>query len=314
MFDNKPRFTHFGQFGILIGLFGAGLILAVIIQLFFALSIVPLTDMMSGNDSKLLAAMAKPENINKVRWMQMLGTFAMMFLPAYFFALIISGNAFNYLGFKKNITLNQFLLVVAIAITALFFSGGLGELNRIIPIPKNWEMKFKAMEEMYSEQVMMISRMNSFLDYIISLVMIAILPAIFEELFFRGTLQQLLISWFKKPHVAIFVTSFLFSIIHFSYYGFLPRLALGLILGYIFYFSKNIWLSMLMHFINNAVAISVLYFSNSKAEATKKMMDDNFPIWVAAVTFIILFYLFKLFKKNCDPQQDEIINNDFSIE
>ncbi len=313
MFDNKPRISYFGQFGILIGLFGAGLILAIIIQLFFALSMVNLGDLMSGNDKALLQAMTLPENINKVRWMQMLGTFAMMFLPAFFFALIVSKKPLEFFGLNKPTNTNLILLVIAIAVTALFLSGGLGELNKLIPISKKWELKFKKMEDTYADQVMMLANMKSIADYFISLLMIAILPALFEELLFRGTLQQLLIGWFKKPHVAIFVTSFLFSLIHFSYFGFLPRLALGLMLGYIFYFSKNIWLSMLMHFINNGVAITALYFATSKGEDVKKVMDESYPLWVAGITLILALYLFKLYKAACEKFAVQHSNDQVNI-
>ncbi len=313
MFDNKPRISYFGQFGILIGLFGAGLILAVIVQLFFALSMVNLGDLMSGSDKALLNAMTLPENINKVRWMQMLGTFAMMFLPAFFFALIVSKRPLDYLGLNKPTNTQLILLVIAIAVTALFLSGGLGELNKLIPISKKWELKFKKMEDNYADQVMMLANMKSIADYFISLLMIAILPALFEELLFRGTLQQLFIRWFKNAHVAIFVTSFLFSIIHFSYFGFLPRLALGLMLGYIFYFSKNIWLSMLMHFINNGVAITALYFATRKGEDVKKVMDESYPLWVAGITLIIVLYLFKLYKAACEKFTVQHSNDQVNI-
>ena len=314
MYENKPRISNFGQFGILIGLFGAGTILAVIIQTLFALSMVNMSDMMGGNGKALLDALALPQNVNKVRWMQSLGTFAMMFLPAFFFALIVSKKPFQYLGLSKSAHTNQILIVIGIAITALFLSGGLGELNKIIPIPQNWAAKFKAMEDTYAEQVMMIASMKSFGDYLISILMIAVLPALFEELFFRGALQQLFVNWFNNAHVAILITSIFFSIIHFSYYGFLPRLALGLMLGYIFYYSKNIWLNILMHFINNAVAITALYFTSTKGGDVKKAMDESYPIWVAAVTLIVVLYLFKLFKAACEKHQIEESNNLVNID
>lgn len=314
MFDNKPRISYFGQFGILIGLVGAGLILAVIIQLFFALSMVNFSDLMGGNERALLKAMTLPENINKVRWMQMLGTFAMMFMPAFLFSLIVSKKPLQYFGLTKPTNTQLILLVIAIAVTALFLSGGLGELNKLIPISKKWEIKFKAMEDNYSDQVMMLANMKSIADYFISLIMIAILPAVFEELLFRGALQQLFIGWFKNAHVAIFVTSFLFSCIHFSYYGFLPRLALGLMLGYIFYFSKNIWLSMLMHFINNGVAITALYFATQKGEDVKKVMDESYPLWVAGVTLIIALFLFKLYKSECEKFAVQESNDHINVD
>lgn len=300
MEETNKRLSYLTQFGILLGLIGGGLILAAIVQMGFALSMMSLQDLLNSNSKTLLTVMAKPENINTVRLMQMFGTLVMLFIPALIFAKIVSKKSFTYLGLKSPIHYSQIFLVAAIAIAAMFLSGGLGELNKIIPIPKNWELIFMKMEDDYAEQVMIIGNMKNFSDYIISLIMIAILPAIFEELFFRGALQNLLINWLKNPHVAILVTSFLFSIIHFSYYGFLPRMALGLILGYIFYYSKNIWLSILAHFINNGIAITAMYYATSKGQSAKEIMNESYPIWMGVVALIIVMYFMIRYKKVCE--------------
>lgn len=300
MNENKPRLTHSGQFGILMALVGGGLILAFLIQLIMALSMVSMGDIFSGDSKRLLAAMAKPENINKARLMQMLGTLVLMCFPALVFAKIVSKQPIEYLGLKGKFSWQQVGLVVGIAIAALFLSGGLGELNKQIPIPANWAAKFKKMEDEYAEQVMVLSSMKTFTDYLLSMVMIAILPAIFEELLFRGALQRLFVDWFKEPHIAIFVTAFLFSIIHFSYYGLLPRLALGLILGYIYFYSKNIWLNMLMHFINNGVAITAMYLSTGKNADLKNSLDETMPLWVGAIALLAVGALLNLFKKQSE--------------
>ena len=97
---------------------------------------------------------------------------------------------------------------------------------------------------------------------IINLFIIALIPAIGEELTFRGVLQQSLTRK-MNPHVAIILSAALFSFIHFQFYGFLPRMFLGVLLGYMFYITGSLWTSILMHFVNNGTAV-VLYYLNNK--------------------------------------------------
>lgn len=298
--ENKPKIGYWGQFGILLLLLVGGLVLAAIIQFGFILTMTDMATLLSGDSKKLLAAMAKPENINKARLMQTFGTLAMMCLPALIFAKIVDGKPLTYLGLKGKVNWLQIGLVAAIALKGLALSGGLGELTKLIPIPHTWELKFKAMEDNYAEQVMIIGNMKTFADYIISLIMIAILPAFFEELLFRGALQNLFINWIKSPVVAILITSIIFSLVHFSYYGFLPRMMLGLLLGYLFYYSKNIWLNILMHFINNGIAITAMYMATSKGKSAKDIMDESYPIWVGVVALLFVIGLMSIYKKVCE--------------
>ncbi len=298
--EMKPRISYFWQLGILLGLVIAGLILAGIIQFGFVLTMTDMKTLLSGDSKKLMAAMALPENINKARCMQMFGTLAMMFIPAFAFAKIVSNQSLNYLGITSKINIQQIGLVIVIALAALALSGGLGELNKLIPIPHKWELKFKAMEDDYAEQVMILGNMKTFGDYIISLIMIAILPAVFEEFLFRGAMQNLFTNWFKQHHIAIIFTAFCFSILHFSYYGFLPRMALGMILGYIYFYGKSIWLNVLMHFINNGIAITAMYVATSKGQSAKDVMDESYPLWIGAVALITVVGLMIVYKKICD--------------
>ena len=98
---------------------------------------------------------------------------------------------------------------------------------------------------------------------LLNLVVIALIPAVGEELTFRGVLQQALTRRLKNPHVAIILSAAIFSFIHFQFYGFLPRMFLGILLGYMFYITGSLWTSMLMHFLNNGTAV-VLYYLNNK--------------------------------------------------
>ncbi len=98
---------------------------------------------------------------------------------------------------------------------------------------------------------------------LLNMVVVALIPAIGEEMTFRGVLQQALTRKMKNPHVAIILSSAIFSFIHFQFYGFLPRMFLGILLGYMFYITGSLWTSMLMHFLNNGTAV-VLYYLNNK--------------------------------------------------
>ena len=129
----------------------------------------------------------------------------------------------------------------------------------MIPYFEDCEKYFRGLEDEYNKEMLAIANMKTAGDYIVSLFVIALLPALFEEMLFRGSLQPVMINLTKNAFAGILITSILFSAIHISYYGFLPRLALGLIIGYVFYFSKNLWLSSITHFLYNAFGVTQLY-------------------------------------------------------
>lgn len=133
---------------------------------------------------------------------------------------------------------------------------------------------------------------------------VAIIPAIGEELIFRGCFQKVLGQWWKNPHLAILVTAFLFSAIHFQFYGFLPRFVLGVVLGYLFYWSKNIWVSVIAHFLNNFMALMLYYYYVTYGGIDNPLnvpSDFNRPVWIilsGTLIFGIAAYLsYRLYKR-----------------
>ena len=124
----------------------------------------------------------------------------------------------------------------------------------------------------------------------------AFVPALCEETLFRGGLQNFLTRGTGKPWLSIIVVSALFSLVHFSCYGFLSRFFLGIVLGALFHYSGKLWLSILAHFINNALAITVLYISIQQGKSLQEAMkQDAGSFWgILGVPVVIgLFYLFK---------------------
>jgi membrane protease YdiL (CAAX protease family) len=292
---NEKGLNHWSQFGLLLLFTGAGLIGGGIISIIVMKLMVPHVHLL-----ELEKAVLDPANANAMKVVQLLSTIFTFFVPAVMIGLIVHKKPFSYLRFNLKISWVQIGLVVLIAAMALLVGSLLGDLNERIPISKHLQDYFKAKEDEYSEQVLAIAQMNNFKEYLIALFIIALVPAIVEETFFRGTMQQLFISWFRNPWAGIIVTSILFSAIHMSYYGFLTRAMLGVVLGLLYYYGKSIWLNILAHFLNNAVAITLLYVYSLKGKVSKDALEDHYPLWIGLMATIILIFLLIIFKKKSE--------------
>jgi len=155
------------------------------------------------------------------------------------------------------------ILCLLLVIFALPFENFIGQLNQQISFPESlaaFESKLRAMETAAEKATLAFLNMTSLGDYLLALGIMAILPAIGEEFLFRGVLQKLFQERFSNPHIAIWITAIIFSAIHMQFFGFFPRMIMGAALGYLFYWSGSLWLSIAAHFFNNAFAVTVAYF------------------------------------------------------
>jgi membrane protease YdiL (CAAX protease family) len=239
----------------------------------------------------------RPEHANLAKWMNTIASFISFFLPSLALARVLSKQPFERLGFRGNVQLREIGLILGITVASILLSGSLGALNEKIPLPASWLAKAKEMEETYKTSVMAMAHMQSLGDYLFSLVVMAAAPALFEEVLFRGGFQQVLIGWTRNKWAGLILTSILFSAIHFSYFGFLPRMALGIILGLIFLESGKLWLSILLHFLNNALVVTQLYFAGLKGKSIDKTMDESAPIWWGLIALLLLIYLFRVLRQ-----------------
>ncbi len=302
---NSKNVSYPAQLGIFLGFVGVGLIIGALIS-------VVIWKIMTGRPILSMADdMLKPQYYYAIMVIQAVSTFFMFFLPVYFLALICYRKPAKFIGFNKNISYRQFFCVIGILILTFPLSGALAELNNIIPIPKVWATKFKAMEDARALQEAALININSLPKYLISLLVIGLLPGLFEEVCFRAGLQNIFTRWFKGPWVAIILTSIIFSVIHISYYGFLVRFGLGIILGLVFYYSGNLWLSVLFHFLYNGLQVTVLYaVSMSGKKTPPKDIEQNFPLWAGIIALVLIIYLFKKFKDYSLLQKAKIVEED----
>lgn len=181
-------------------------------------------------------------------------------MPPVLYVMLVKERPLNYLGFNK-LPLWSLLGIVAMFII-LPFNTLIAEWNEGIRLPE-WmsiiEAKMQSMQEAAANATNLMMTEGSL---VFNLLIIGVLAAVSEELLFRSVIQKSLVKVCKNPHVGIILTAVFFSAFHLEFYGFFPRLILGLMLGYMFYISGSIWSSILMHLANN-VTIVLLYFMNN---------------------------------------------------
>lgn len=308
MVQQQGRFTYWSQLAILLGLTGAGFMIGSLITVAIALQAMGgnMADAMKNTEA-LAAALLKPENSGYAQTAQIAGTFFMMFLPSLAFVLICHKKLL-WAGFSKYFNVLQLLVVFFIMVFANAMAGPFEDISKAaLKYFPAMDSAAKAAEELYAQSVKSMSNLKDWGQFIIATVVIAFVPAIFEEMLFRGAVQNLIERWTRKPLLAIFIASVLFSLVHGSYYLFLSRFVLGAALGLIFYFTKNIWVSIFAHFFNNLTALAFLFYSNLHNKAAEiNQQETKLPIWSIIITAAVLYGLFLMLVKMSKENRNRI--------
>ncbi len=210
----------------------------------------------------LMSDLSKPGTISILKMVQTFSALGTFIVPPFLLAWFFSENALAYLSLDKSPRKYSYLLVAGIMVISTPLINFLGELNANMHLPgflKSVEDWMHESEEQAATLTKAFLEMNTTGDFIVNLFMIALIPAVGEELLFRGIIQKIFHQWSRNAHVAIWTTAILFSAMHMQFYGFLPRMILGGMLGYMLVWSGSLWLPILGHFINNAAAVVFYY-------------------------------------------------------
>jgi uncharacterized protein len=217
-------------------------------------------------------------------------------LPAIFTAVLAYKNlAVNYFKLTKwpdleTIGLAFLLLVVSVPLVQYSYL-----INKMIPLPQ-W---MHGLEQDTSKMLAAIIRKEYWYEAVINVLLIAAIPAMGEEMMFRGILQQQLGRIFKNEHVMVWLSAAIFSAIHMQFEGFLARMILGALLGYLFVWTRNLWVPMIVHLLNNGLQIIVMYVANIKPEEMEKIGgDDKMTWWMALISLGLVVFVAGLIKKN----------------
>ena len=305
-YKSNKGYTGFGQLGMILFAIGIGLMLATGIQLIMFAPLLPKGVPIEKASEYMEAIISDPKNVGFVRWINVISAFVGFFVPAVLYSRICHGSSFFWLGFNKHFNIRQLMIVVPIVflsgLTAATLHAFSQQVLNHLPALKNMA---DALEQNYDTQVNIIGQMNGPADMLLVLVLLAFLPALFEEVLFRGALQRMLERWWKWPLLAIIVTSLLFSIIHISISLFLSRAWLGFVLGMLYYYTRNIWVPIFAHFLNNGVAVVQLFFMKGSKHSqmpADDVMESNWWLGIIAVVALVL-----LFRKLKEYSEDSVM-------
>lgn len=181
-------------------------------------------------------------------------------------------------------------------------------INQQIPLPE----LFSEMENATQALLDIMLTIDSPFDMVINVLIIAVVPALGEELIFRGILQKNL-QWLASDilgnkalggHLAVWTAAFIFSAIHMQFEGFFPRMLLGAVLGYLFYFTNNLWIPIIAHFFNNALTLVVQTYFKDSVSSFDVESTELAPWWATLIFTVVLVYLFSILVKRAKEPID----------
>lgn len=284
------------QLGIFLGLFGASFLLASLVMAMIMLSSgLPISELGKADWSE-------PRLLGAMKVIQAVSSVLIFLVPALAFALItFNGRPLYFLGLKPVTRKSMYLLAVLAILTALPFVVWLGELNRMVDLP-SW---MNEMENEAEKHIQAFLRAGSLWDVAVNVFIIALLPAVCEEICFRGALQRILIHLTRSPWAGIIITSILFSAFHFQFQGFLPRMVLGLVLGAIYWYSGSLWPAIAAHFMNNAVQVVAVSYA-------PEYIDKNpeIPVYAALVSGLVSLTLLWALKSRSTVTYEKVYEPD----
>jgi len=249
-----------------------------------------------------------PDGWNAMMILQGTVHFFSYLLPALLYWVFIEKRTLQNLGSREIPELKIWLLALASVLVFIPLNSKFIEWNAAMKLPDAFsglEVWMREKEDKLAVLTDFLTSYNKFSQLLIALFVVVLLPALGEEALFRGIIQKKLFQQWGNFHLAIWVSAAIFSAIHFQFYGFLPRMLLGALFGYLYYWTGSLWIAILAHFLNNGFVLVMVYLYNIKTldvniEETKSM---PLPIVLASLvlTAIVLFII-----KNASPKHKTI--------
>lgn len=267
----------------------------IIYAVFF--DIAGLTDLVKNNGAVM--------DTNLLRVLQISSSVGIFIAGPLAFAALDKYKIKKYFHFTQPVSSSLIVTIIALMICGLPLLELVASLNQKMMLPdflKDVELWMRQKEEQAAVLTKQLLLMKSYSDLWINLLMIAVIPAIGEELLFRGAMQNIFVRSFKNAHIAIWLTAIVFSAIHVQFFGFFPRMLLGVLFGYLLLWGKNLWLPILGHFLNNSMAVVMAFVMQQQGKSIDEIeKSTTFPFWgyllSAIITLVLLLMFYKQSKK-----------------
>jgi uncharacterized protein len=257
-----------------------------------------------------------PSSPIAIRLLLAFGTIGTFFVPAwlfYFFEMksvskLVNNPSLSSCFLPSHRHFKSTMIIIFISIVLIPIVGYLGDLNGKIELPVSLskiEEWIKNSEIENNKIIELLTQNKNIGELFINLLFMALIPAISEEFFFRGAVQRIFSELFRNKHIVILVTAFIFSTIHFQFYGFIPRFVLGIYLGYLAVWSEKLFLPILAHFLHNSLSLCIDFFSNNTNNITSEIHFSDIkgfyfilPILIVLVFFAVRSLYMNLSKLN----------------
>ena len=263
-------------------------------------------------DPNALNDLDNSSTLSALKLMQIFQHVGMFIVPPLVLAYLVSQNPLKSLGLVKTANIQAYIYSGLIIFLALPLINWMVVINGHLALPEfmsSIEIWMKETEETAKRFTESFLIMSTTQDLAVNLLMVAIIPAIGEELLFRGLIQRLFINWTRSVHWGILIASILFSALHMQFFGFLPRMMLGILFGYLFLWSGTLWVPILCHFINNGSAVVFAYLEQRDLmwfNAENLGAENQDTMITIACTIAISGLLYLIYKKGKELQTIQV--------
>ncbi len=275
--------------------------------------------------SGLMIAMAKMEGLDFQAVLKSLnedspiGTRNFMravMLINHLFSFIIPASLTAWIAYKNNIFKALRLQklpkpsLIGLGFLMLMFSMPLVQyayqVNKMIPLPQ-WMID---MENSTGNILEAIIAKENFYEIIVNVLLIAVIPAIGEEMMFRGIIQQQFGRLLKNEHITVWISAAFFSAIHMQFQGFLARMILGALLGYLLIWTRSLWVPMIVHFLNNGLQVLMIYAMNIKPSDMQKIEEGDKMHWTLGLASLMLVIMIGKYIRDHHYVAQETVQNE----
>ena len=280
-YADKSTSYHFLAFGIV------AMVCFFLFSFFGVVAAILVYDLNLLNNPNFTSQISGPKVVNALRLIQLFNAAGLFIVPPIVYSILFGYKPLKFFKLNSKFSLKSTFMVLAIMIVALPLINWMAVANSSMHLPgfladlESWMRRSEESAKILTEALL---NMETYGVLAANLIVVAIIPAIGEELFFRGGLQQIMQKGTKNHHLAIWITAYIFSALHMQFLGFFPRMFLGALFGYLFYWSGSLWLPIIGHFLNNGLAVLVAFMiQREKIDTTVETVGAN----SGDITFVI---------------------------